>query len=151
MKEKSKKSYPVSKQRPMVLNDAMVAEEPIAAEEPMVRTQIYLSREEHHFLQNESSRRGKPMAAVIRGFIDAQMEIPEDAWQDNPFLSKPVPDPTWRGHRGGAVNHDHFVYGTPKKWMRRNGKWVETPPLPNDYHTNSKRRQEYDAEVDRET
>ena len=26
------------------------------------------------------------MAAVIRGFIDEKMEIPEDAWTNNPML-----------------------------------------------------------------
>ena len=34
----------------------------------------------------------------------------------------------------GAINHDHYIYGCPKKWMKRKGQWVETPPLPDDYY-----------------
>jgi hypothetical protein len=60
-------------------------------EEPMIRTQIYLSRSEHEFLQAEATRRNQPMAAVIRGLIDKQMDIPEDAWANNPMLQS-VPE-----------------------------------------------------------
>ncbi len=34
----------------------------------------------------------------------------------------------------GAINHDHYIYGAPKKWMKRKGQWVEAPPLPEDYY-----------------
>src|ERR1700722_10975347 len=102
-------------------------------EQPMVRTQIYLSRPEHDFIQQEASRQGQPMAAVIRAFIDEKMEVPDEVWTDNPLLRAPVPDRTWDGREDGAINHDHYIYGTPKKWMQRKGKWVETPPLPDDY------------------
>lgn len=79
------------------------------------------------------------------------MTIPEDAWTNNPLL-RPFPaDPTWKSPRDGAINHDHHIYGCPKKWMKRNGKWVETPPLPEDYYTNSKSRRRYDKEVSRST
>ena len=36
----------------------------------------------------------------------------------------------------------------PKKWMKRKGKWVETPPLPEDYHTNAASAAAYDRMVE---
>ncbi len=125
---------------------------PYLADEPaMVRTQIYLSRREHDFIQHEASQRGQPMAAVIRAYIDEKMTPPEEVWTDNPLLDAPAPDPSWHGPDDGAVNHDHYIYGTPKKWMRRKGKWVEAPPLPEDYYTNARSRRAYDEEVNRQT
>jgi hypothetical protein len=104
-------------------------------ESPMVRTQIYLSKPEHEFIQNEAARKGRPMAAVIRAFIDEKMDIPESTWINNPLLAPPA-DPGFVGPEDGAINHDHYVYGCPKKWMKRKGQWVEMPPLPEDYYTN---------------
>ena len=95
----------------------------------MVRTQIYLTRAEHEYLQGESARRGEPMAAIIRGLVDEKMRIPEDAWLNNPML-EPTPDvPGWEGHEDGSINHDHYVYGCPKKYEKVNGEWVLLPPL----------------------
>ena len=51
--------------------ESVVADEVQAA--PMVRTQIYLNREEYDFVQAEARRRNEPMAAVIRNFIDEKM------------------------------------------------------------------------------
>ena len=123
----------------------------VAKPEPMIRTQIYLNKAEHEFLQAEARRRDHPMAAVIRSFIDERMQIPEHAWTDNPLLRLPVEDPTWKGREDGAVNHDHYIYGTPKKWMKRNGKWVETPSLPDDYYSNPASRRAFDEMVDQWT
>jgi hypothetical protein len=39
----------------------------------MVRTQIYLTRAEHDFLQREAGRRAQPMSVVIRSIIDEKM------------------------------------------------------------------------------
>ena len=87
------------------------------------------------------------MAAVIRAFIDEKMAVPDDVWTDNPLLRPPTPDRSWTGREDGALNHDHYIYGTPKKWMRRKGKWVETPPVPDDYYSNPHSRRAYDDEV----
>jgi hypothetical protein len=133
-----------------MLKDASIAYE-AAEESAMVRTQIYLSRTEHEFVQHEAARRGQPMAAVIRAFIDEKMTVPDDVWMKNPLLDPPAPDPSWRGPEDGAINHDHYIYGSPKKWMRRKGQWVETPPLPDDYYSNPKSRRAYDDEVNRKT
>jgi hypothetical protein len=115
----------------------------------MIRTQIYLSRSEHDFVQAEAARRSEPMAAVIRGFIEEKMEVPEDAWTNNPMLQPTPEDPTWVGHEDGAINHDHYIYGTPKRYMKRNGEWVETPPLPDDYYDNPASRRAYDDLVNK--
>ena len=128
-----------------MLKDAALAQE--VDEAPMVRTQIYLSKPEHEFLHNEAARQGRPMAAVIRAFIDEKMEIPESAWINNPLLAPPA-DPDFIGPEDGAINHDHYIYGCPKKWMKRNGQWVETPPLPEDYYTNAASAAAYDRMVE---
>jgi hypothetical protein len=142
---KRKTSYKTTKgSEPYVLNDAPVAAY-VVEPTPMVRTQIYLTRVEHDFLQTESSRLGQPMAAVIRGFIDEKMIIPEDAWTNNPMLAPTVDDPDWKGHEDGAINHDHYIYGCPKKWIKVNGKYVEAPPLPDDYYDNPPSADAYDA------
>ena len=117
----------------------------------MVRTQIYLTRAEHDFLQAESARRSEPMAAVIRSFIDEKMEMPEDAWTNNPMLEATPHDPSFVGHEDGGINHDYYSYGTPRRWMKRNGRWVKSPPLPEDYYSNPKSRLAYDEMVNTET
>ncbi len=134
---------------PEMLKEAALAYE--VDEQPMVRTQIYLSKPEHDFIQHEAARQGQPMAAVIRAFIDEKMEVPDEVWTNNPLLRPPVPDPAWTGRDDGAINHDHYIYGCPKKWMQRKGQWVETPPLPDDYYSNPQSRRAYDDEVNRRT
>ena len=110
----------------------------------MIRTQLYLTPQEHAFLQAEAVRRSEPMAAVLRGFIDEKMTIPDEAWENNPLLQPPVEDPDWKGHEDGAINHDHYIYGCPKKWIKQGGKWVEAPPLPEDYYSSPARAAAYD-------
>lgn len=109
----------------------------------MVRTQIYLSRPQHDHVQTEANRRSEPMAAVIRSYIEERMEIPDAAWENNPLLDLPA-DPDFEGHEDAAINHDHYVYGCPKKWVRQGGEWVEAPPLPEDYYTNPESATAYD-------
>ena len=115
-------------------------------ESPMLRTQIYLSKPEHEFIQTEAARRDQPMAAVIRAFIDEKMDIPESTWTNNPLLSPPA-DPHFVGPEDGAINHDHYIYGGPRKWKKRRGKWVEAPPLPADYYTNPACAAAYDRKT----
>lgn len=117
----------------------------------MIRTQIYLSRREYDFVQREAERRAAPMAAVIREFIDEKMEIPADAWTNNPMLEPTPDDPAFVGREDSGLNHDYYLYGTPKRWMKRKGKWVKSPALPEDYYANPKSRADYDAIVNRET
>ena len=131
--------------QPDVLKDAAAA--CMVDETPMLRTQIYLSRPEHEFIQTEAARQGQPMAAVIRAFIEEKMDIPESAWTNNPLLAPPA-DPGFVGPEDGAINHDHYVYGGPRKWMKRSGQWVEAPPLPEDYYTNPAGAAAYDRKAE---
>jgi len=113
----------------------------------MVRTQIYLNREEYDFVQTEARRRNEPMAAVIRNFIDEKMEIPEDAWTNNPMLRPWPHDPDWKSHEDAGINHDHYLYSVPKDVIKVKGKWVDAPPLPDDYYENRASRDAYDRKI----
>jgi hypothetical protein len=109
-----------------------------------------LSKAEHDFLQSESKRHNQPMASIIRSLIDEKMEIPEDAWTNNPIF-KPWPvDPNSKGHEDAAINLDHYLYGVPKDWVKVKGEWVEAPPLPKDYYENRASAEAYDRMI-RET
>ncbi|HXC35278.1 MAG TPA: hypothetical protein VNV43_05345 [Candidatus Acidoferrales bacterium] len=145
MKRQKKTRYPAQKGPAIVLKEGAVADEIVEA--PMIRTQIYLNKEEHEFVKREASRRDEPMAAVIRQFIDEKMEIPEDAWINNPML-KPTPhDPSCKGHEDGGINLDHYLYGAPKDYIKVKGKYVEAPPLPDDYYENRASREAYDRKI----
>lgn len=145
MKARKPIKYPSHKGSAGELKEAAVAEEVQAA--PMVRTQIYLNREEYDFVQTEARRRNEPMAAVIRNFIDDKMEIPEDAWTNNPMLRPWPHDPDWKGHEDAGINHDHYLYGVPKDAIKVKGKWVDAPPLPDDYYENRASRDAYDRKI----
>jgi len=114
---------PAKKQpsKPDALKEAIA---PYTVEPAMVRTQIYLTRAEHDFLQSEATRRNQPMSAVLRSIIDEKMTIPEDAWTNNPMLEPTVHDPDFEGHEDGALNHDYYAYGGQKKYHKVKGKWV---------------------------
>lgn len=141
VKAKKPVKYTGSQEKPLEMKEAALAYD---VEEPMVRTQIYLSKPEYNFVQREASRRDEPMAAVIRAFIDEKMEIPDDAWTNNPMLRPTVPDPDWDSPSDAAINLDHYLYGSPKKWIKVKGKYVEAPPLPEDYFDNRSSTEAYD-------
>jgi hypothetical protein len=144
MKARKAVKYPPHKSSSAELKEAGVAE---AKSGPMIRTQIYLNKHEYDFVQTEAKRRNEPMAAVIREFIDEKMEIPEDAWTNNPMLRPTPHDPDWKGHEDGGINHDHYLYGVPKNVIKVKGKWVDAPPLPDDYYENRASRDAYDRKI----
>ena len=115
----------------MVLRESASTVIPSGEKEPMVRTQIYLRQSGYNFCQVVAKRRDEPMAAVIRSYTDEKMEVPEDAWTNNPMLEPTPDDPDHKGHEDAGINHDHIVYGSPKKRMKVDGEWVEVP-MPND-------------------
>lgn len=145
MKKQKTIKYPLPKNSALELKEAAVAYEVEAA--PMIRTQIYLNKHEYDFVQTEAKRRDEPMAAVIRNFIDEKMEIPEDAWTNNPMLEPTPRDPSFVGHEDAGINHDHYIYGCPKKWIKVKGKYVEAPPLPDDYYKNRASGDAYDKMI----
>lgn len=144
MKTKRHRKTEASTGEVPVLRDAamLLDTETTGKSAPMIRTQIYLSPEEHRFLQVESARRGEPMAAVIRAFIDEKMSLPEDVWTHNPLLAPPA-DPAFLGPEDGVINHDHYIYGTPKRYVKKHEQWGPAPPLPDDYYTNEESRKTY--------
>jgi hypothetical protein len=145
MKARKPVKYQPHKSSSAALQETAVADE--VPSEPMIRTQIYLNKSEYDFVQTEAKRRDEPMAAVIREFIDEKMEIPEDAWTNNPMLRPWPHDPDWKGHEDGGINLDHYLYGCPKQWIKVKGKWVEAPPLPDDYYENRASREAYDQKI----
>jgi hypothetical protein len=145
MKGKKPVKYPAPKRSAFELKET--AELVDSPAEPMIRTQIYLSKAEHEFLQAEARRREKPMAAVIRSFIDEKMEIPKDPWKDNPILRPTVASPYDDGREDAGINLDHYLYGVPKDWIKVKGEWVEAPPLPKDYYENAAVKEAYDKMI----
>ncbi len=82
----------------------------------MVRTQIYLPRDLYDRLRRRGAREGIPMAEHIRKalrlYLDEQARVPEALADDDPLWSLVgVAD----GPTDGAENHDHYIYGAPKK------------------------------------
>lgn len=143
MKKRTK--YPARKKNASELKETPAAVEVPSG--PMVRTQIYLSKAEHDFLQTEARRREQPMAAVIRGFIDEKMETADDPWKDNPILRPTVSFPGETGYEDASINLDHYLYGVPKDWIKVKGEWVEAPPLPKDYYENQASADAYDKMI----
>jgi hypothetical protein len=116
--------YSSAPKPPDVLRDLPALTRGLNESVGMVRTQIYLTRTEHGFIEAEAARRGETMAAVIRGCIDDKMRVPDTAWTANPMLE---PTPSEAGlelPEDAAINHDHYLYGTAKKYLKKRGKWV---------------------------
>ena len=106
------------------LNEQAVPYAASAEDGAMVRTQVYLTPAEYHFLQAEGKRRNQPMASVLRAIIDEKMQLPEDAWTENPMLRPTPKDAQFDLPEDAAINHDHYLYGTPKKYVKVKGRWV---------------------------
>ena len=145
VKAKKIVKYPKAKSEPAELKEAALAY--AVPSGPMIRTQIYLNKHEYDFVQIEAKRRNAPMASIIREFIDEKMEVPDDAWANNPMLEPTVQDPAWKGNEDGGINHDHYISGSPKKWIKVNGEYVEAPPLPENYYSNRQSRADYDQKI----
>lgn len=118
-KPKRQKEHPVDYSTSggaMELRDALLVPPP---EPELLRTQVYLTREEHQFLQAEANRMDTSMASILRGIIDERMRVPEKGWSSNPLLAGPVEDSRFEGHEDGALNHDVYIYGKPPELARR--------------------------------
>jgi hypothetical protein len=73
-----------------------------------IRTQIYLTRNEHIFLRREAEQKRTSIAAVIRGLIDEKMPSQQD-FEDNPLFS--IGEDNFRMSRErGASDHDEYIY-----------------------------------------
>jgi hypothetical protein len=116
--------YSSAPKPPDVLRDLPALTRGLNESVGMVRTQIYLTRTEHGFIEAEAARRGETMAAVIRGCIDDKMQVPDTAWAANPMLEPTPSDAGLELPEDAAINHDHYLYGTAKKYLKKRGKWV---------------------------
>ena len=119
-------------QPPAVLNDraSALSDGELIRSASMVRTQIYLTRAEHEFVTAEAARLGAPMAAIIRDYIDEKMRLPDAAWETNSMLEATPRDSGFALPEDAAINHDHYLYGAPKRYLKKRGKWVLAEAAP---------------------
>lgn len=95
----------------------------------MKRKQIYLREDQERRLRQLAERRRTSEAALLREALDVFL-----AESGIPFVEKMEDHPLWgivglAGHSGGptdgSINHDHYIYGTPKKYRIREDGTVE--------------------------
>jgi hypothetical protein len=87
--------------------------------ENMVRTQVYLPQATYRALVERAEKQGLTMAVQIRAALDEYLHQMEDE-EDGPILQPD--DPIFKmigigdsGLPDVALNHDHYLYGTPKR------------------------------------
>lgn len=68
----------------------------------------------------------------------------ELTWSNNSMLEPTAFSPEWKSASDAALNHDHYLYGSPKKWIKVKGEYVAAPPLPEDYYENRASAAAYD-------
>ena len=81
-----------------------------------VRTQVYLTYEQHQLLKQRARREKKTMAELIREALTEYLSLEKE----EEFFQKD--DPIWKlagicrsGIRDSSVNHDSYLYGAPKR------------------------------------
>ncbi len=52
---------------------------------------------------------------------------PDADRNNNPLLDPPAAE--FNGPEDLAINHDHYLYGGPKKYEKIEGKWTLQPPI----------------------
>jgi plasmid stability protein len=104
----------------------------------MVRTQIYLPADVHEKLRARAQRHGLTLALQIRAALEEYFNRLDSA--EEGVLR--ADDPIFRfiGIGSGATSdaafeHDHYLYGLPKRGIRRNG------PRRKGYRSPSRRKQ----------
>ena len=87
--------------------------------EHMVRTQVYLPQATHDALVERAKEQGLTMASQIRAALDEYFRRTHD--EDEGAILQPN-DPIFEligkfdsGLTDVAINHDHYLYGTPKR------------------------------------
>lgn len=76
---------------------------------PKVRTQIYLSEEQHQILSDLSHKRKTPIAKVVRQAIDEYLSKISSKEKANP-LSRIIALGE-SGNSWGSLRHDKEIYG----------------------------------------
>ena len=87
--------------------------------EHMVRTQVYLPQATYDALVERAKGQGPTMASQIRAALDEYLQRTQD---DDEGAILQTDDPIFKmigmfdsGLTDVAVNHDHYIYGTPKR------------------------------------
>ena len=94
----------------------------------MKRKQIYIEEGQEERLKRLAATRGLPEAALIREavaeYLTAQEAPQFESMEDTPLWNI-VGIATGPGPIDGSLNHDHYIYGVPKKYrITRTGKVV---------------------------
>jgi hypothetical protein len=95
----------------------------------MKRKQIYIEEDEEARLKELAARRGVAEAVVIREAVASYLAANEfkgfERMEDNPLwgLVGLIDDTTIP--TDSSINHDHYIYGTPKKYRIRKDGTVE--------------------------
>ncbi len=79
----------------------------------LYRAQILLTRTQHRYLKGRSNREGSSVSAIVRELIRIEMESRRQAIKDDPFWE--IVGMVAGGDPDAGVEHDHYVYGTPRK------------------------------------
>ena len=87
--------------------------------ESMVRTQVYLPRRVYDKLQTRAGKQGLTLAVQVRAALEDYLERVEFEADDGVLHPD---DPIFqmigmidRGPEDLSVNHDHYLYGAPKR------------------------------------
>jgi hypothetical protein len=99
----------------------------------MKRKQIYIEEGQERELKRIAKERGCSEAELVRDAVDRLIET-----SPPPQLSSMKEHPLWAivgivgdpdAPTDGSVNHDHYLYGGPKKWrVTKAGKLVRNWP-----------------------
>jgi hypothetical protein len=93
-----------------------------AMAENMVRTQVYLPQATYKALIERAKKQGLTMATQIRAALDEYLQRTQtEDDEDGPVLQPddPIFEMIGSGDSGlpdVAVNHDHYLYGTSKRY-----------------------------------
>jgi len=81
------------------------------------RTQVYFPKELFRRLEKKAKKESKSSAAVIREAVERYLEQEREIdWDNDPiFKLAGIMD---SGVGDLSVNHDHYLYGAPKKVKR---------------------------------
>lgn len=82
----------------------------------MIRTQIYIPETIHNKLMRIAEAQGTAMAQLVRTFIEDGLKRTEDVdYSGKTALQNILNIHAQGGPRDLSVNHDHYLYGGPKK------------------------------------
>lgn len=80
----------------------------------MIRKQVYLTRENEKDLKKHSKKLRTSEAFLIREAIYHYCRSLEKRENSHPLDA--VIGISANGRKDGSINHDHYLYGAPKKW-----------------------------------